>query len=448
MNVLVILIALVCLALLFVASLLRLRVLFPWVFFFSPLSFVFNVRGLHITTGEVFLSILMVAWFIRVLAGKEGKLQLPLLVPALSFLAGAVASAVFAAHKGIAFAEVVQWVWIFALFYFFVNILCRAKTRYVMQVLTLAILAAVILVFLGIYQYLSCDGPNRFLIHQFASRMRAFATFGQPNPFGTYLVIMLFLLMGMLFARPERGRWFLRVSLFFIVLGIVITFSRAAFVSAAGGLLVYFAFASKRRLKPILIVATLFAMSYLFVFVDIHYIMPRWGPDRTGLRLEKARKAPLSPFAMTLERAASNRDRIRFAKAAVGMWKRFPLLGSGPGNYPFLVKDFQGGPKRVVSRIVHNTPLQLAAEYGTVGLFFFTVFAIGVFLAGVGAYRKTPSPYLKVFLLGVISSFAAVVMNSLFGWPFTFGVQEPMFLILALLVCARTFVEPDSAPEV
>ena len=221
--------------------------------FFMPFFFVFERWGLHLSTTEIFFSVLILVWLIKSwLERKEFSLDLPVLLPVLLVVGVSFAAVFVAPYRRPALRETIQLVWIFALFYFFVNQLAKGEVA-VKEVAVLLVTASALLVFYGFFQYIFCTGPLYFRIAP--NRMRAYASFGQPNPYATYLLIVIFLALGLLSnprgKRPNR----IWLALGLLLAGLVTTFSQAGYVGLIGGLphssFLRNARGSEQRLSPL-----------------------------------------------------------------------------------------------------------------------------------------------------------------------------------------------------
>src|SRR5262249_17786238 len=66
--------------------------------------------------------------------------------------------------------------------------------------------------------------------------------------------------------------------------------------------------------------------------------------------------------------------RIDLWHAAIEQWKLRPFIGTGSGTYLYYGRQFRTDRVQRDPEVVHNDYLQLLAEYGLIGAFFFSVF--------------------------------------------------------------------------
>jgi len=202
--------------------------------------------------------------------------------------------------------------------------------------------------------------------------LRAYGTLPHPNVLGGFfaLAIMIGLNVFLRTSKP-RSRVFLTVSLALLTLGLLLTFSRSAWLAVAVGLLPIF-IRERRRVwaeRRSLVLAVVPALVVAFVFWSAVV-----GRVTGQGRLENR---------STAERVSSWRD-------GLDVFVGHPFLGVGAG---------QLNPDVYVSSAIsteptHFVPLQVAVELGTIGLLsaltlWYLVFmtakksavALGVFLA-------------------------------------------------------------------
>ncbi len=132
-----------------------------------------------------------------------------------------------------------------------------------------------------------------------------------------------------------------------------------------------------------------------------------------------------------LEDDASALGRFSEVIAAVRAYADRPLVGLGPGQFPYFYHDYAGvlaGGIHDTSpqRVAHNLVAGLAADLGTVGLLVFLVL-IAVVLTGLLHARQAPQ--LKVAAVAGITSLALYMACSLF---LALGYARYLWLYVAL----------------
>lgn len=190
--------------------------------------------------------------------------------------------------------------------------------------------------------------------------LRAYGSFPHPNIFGGFLGVGLFAwwaaMASVKKSCTKRAHLFtISIGTVVLVIGILLTGSRSAFLGVCVGLALVFAVKSTPSMKvarPIVallgiiaISGSLFASFYLTDFAS----SIRGG----GVNEERS----------LIERVALYQDFVPFIKATN------PILGHGIGSYVLSYSDFKPGENAFDYQPIHNVPLLILAEIGILGLF-------------------------------------------------------------------------------
>jgi O-antigen ligase len=174
--------------------------------------------------------------------------------------------------------------------------------------------------------------------------LRAYGLTLHPNVLGGYLTIGLLLALPLL----ERRRW--RLAWLLLLLGLLLSFSRAAWLAAALSLPPVASWLAVRKLalrRPFGLVLAGAALIVLAV--------------AGALAGEMQSRFHLAAVAAE-QRSLSERDDM--LAVALHLIARRPLLGVGAGNFPVAMLS---ADTPVPPQYVHNVPLLLAAEVGALG---------------------------------------------------------------------------------
>jgi len=121
--------------------------------------------------------------------------------------------------------------------------------------------------------------------------------------------------------------------------------------------------------------------------------------------------------------------RMGFWSEAIGVIKRFPVLGSGLNTYARMGTQFG---------YAHNCYLQMAAEIGILGVAAF-LFMLGVFFCSVfKALPAVKDPFLYAVLAGSMAGLIGFLVQSFFDTTF-YSVQlgNLMWIFMGLIVAAK-----------
>jgi O-antigen ligase len=251
--------------------------------------------------------------------------------------------------------------------------------------------------------------------------LRAYGLSAHPNVIGGYLAIGLLVLIGaMVLIRHivPRAGWTWGVPLLAAGLaGLIVTFSRSAWVGGVGGL-VYLGLALRPRKLPgrrLLAVAGIGALIVLLVFASVGELI-------------LSRLTPSSPVEQT-----SIEERLEFHALALQVIAERPL-GVGGDNFPLVANQKLNDDRQARP---HNVPLLVVAELGPVGGLLWLILAL---VPPAVAWRRARHDlphgglhdqsrrWALVFAAGLV----AVSVISLFDHYFWSSVRGTMFWAMLL----------------
>jgi O-antigen ligase len=275
--------------------------------------------------------------------------------------------------------------------------------------------------------------------------LRAYGTFPHPNILGGFLSAVL--VLGVAYqafqtkTQEVRGtrqdgcigiayllsRISYHVSLLIILLGLILTFSRSAWLGAALGVIVYIVFRIKYHVWgkwDTRMLLTLGIATAIFVGVLHETVFPRFD----GAVIE--REGSVSERVQSLEDA----------KVVIGEGN--VLLGTGAGNFTVQVMRLQ--PERSVWTIqpAHNVPVLVFAELGLVGLILFVAFLFSVILNAVknleiplrqSADRNDNQGHSTMYIAALVVLVPILLLDH-YLWTSHFGL---FFLFLLLGLASR-----------
>ena len=146
-----------------------------------------TAAGMRVSPAEVILVAVVLAWLIQMAAQHQIRLpHPPLLLSFLLFLGAMLASLPGALSLKVALKELIKWGSMLAAYLFVAACVEREHLGWLVAAMLAAGCGQALL---GMYQFLSGQGPEWFLL--FGRFMRAYGTFEQPNPYGGYLGLVL-----------------------------------------------------------------------------------------------------------------------------------------------------------------------------------------------------------------------------------------------------------------
>lgn len=207
------------------------------------------------------------------------------------------------------------------------------------------------------------------------------------------------------------------IVLFLLIIGLIFSYSRAAWISISFALMVYaiIAFRIKFRwvLGGFLLLAGLFYM-FSFQLID---------------RLESNKQDSSTDFAEHIQSMsnissdASNLERINRWNCALRLYNERPFWGWGPGTYQFVYAPYQRSKEKTIISTnagdmgnAHSEYIGPLSESGILGMLTFIAIVIAVSITGLRVYKRADSKEVKlislVILLGLMSYFAHGLLNN------------------------------------
>jgi O-antigen ligase len=267
-------------------------------------------------------------------------------------------------------------------------------------------------------------------------RHRGSGTFICPNHLAGFLEIILPL--GLAYGIAGRGaplpRLLLGYASLVIVGGLISTLSRAGWVSASAGLLLFFVLKLRnpRHRWP--------ALGIFLVIVCVGLLIAQRSDVVS--RLENIQRDFVDEYG-------SGNVRMQIWSAARAMWQNHPWLGVGPGHFDYRFPQYRLPTNSVQPRPdrVHNDYLNTLVDWGIVG-FILVVAAWGLVLATVlrvwkyiqrpvgdlvrSNHESSPGQSNRTaFVTGAVSGLAALLLHSLFD--FNMHIPANALLVVTLL---------------
>lgn len=243
--------------------------------------------------------------------------------------------------------------------------------------------------------------------------------YNDHTAYGAVLAMFIPFFIGFSFSKQysKSNRLASFIVLFILLLGIVFSYSRAAWISLAFALMVYGIIIFKIRFRWILIgLIVMAAIGYMFSFQLID-------------RLEQNKQDSSTDFAEHIQSMsnissdASNLERINRWNCALRLYNERPFWGWGPGTYQFVYAPFQRTKEKTIISTnagdmgnAHSEYIGPLSESGVLGLLTFVAIIIAISITGMRVYKRAETREVKlislVILLGLMSYFAHGFLNN------------------------------------
>ncbi len=385
--------------------------------------------NVEITINEPLTLLLFLAWLAGLLAGRWRIPSLPsLTIPIIIVLIPMSLSALTAESLLLSIKEISKWSELFVIYLVTATIV---RDRRVLAALVgVLLLAALAEVGMGLIQVAFRIGPPHFLAG--GVLMRAHGTFGQPNPYGGYLALLLPIALALALAAPKSGlrltAWGVSIAL---AIGIAVSLSRGAWLGTLAALSTVWLLESQVNRRRAV------ALAYCGITGLIIALMLRILPDAVlgrvtdlfvyGSRLVQELRAGPNPENWAIL------ERVSQWYAGWQMFANNLFLGVGIGNYPRAYETYAlpGWPTGVGH--AHNYYLNLAAEGGLLTFAAFMFFLIFVWRLAVRTWQNAPNVWGRLLALGLMGSLAAFSAHSLVDSLFVHSIGILLGILLGLL---------------
>ena len=383
------------------------------------------------------------AWFLRFTARLDARRPAPLLWLILPFLTILLYSTLAARSLIAALPELVKWAEVAVVYWLGAQLI---SPRHRLPLLLTLLTAGSIEALIGIRQFVFQIGPEAYLLGRF---LRAYGTFGQPNPYAGYLGLLLpvgvslsLWALGAVFSNQYsiisvqwmRSRRWARVGLMLVIagmtgvigLGIIVSWSRGAWLGVMASTATVLALSSVWGLGLLLALAAGLVMLWPVLpasitarFADAARLFGTW--DVRGVPVTDANFAIL--------------ERVAHWQAAWEMFADHFWLGVGVGNWDVVYPDYAIGIWKAPLGHAHNVLFHFAAVAGVFGALSYLWLWLGSLWTAFRASLRR-SGLDKAIAIGVTGMWVHLSVHNQFDNLWVQGMPLVIALGMALLPLA------------
>lgn len=306
--------------------------------------------------------------------------------------------------------------WVTPIFLYFIGLNIVKNRETFKKVMFVAMLSTFLIALMAIRDYMNVGASS-------LEESRVGGVFDQPNMLGAFFVYtMFFFLSFFLYYWRSLKYWFLLIPFLACLRGIMVTFSRGAYMAFGFGALMTTFFRSK----------VLFIISLFLIMTSL--INPIYLPEGMRERLASTfggEKVMSTNVEDITDKSAGNR--IIIWKGAVEMIKAKPMFGFGYGTFPYIIGYFVPVMKDVDA---HNTYLIIAAEMGVPALLIFLLILFMLIKNAAWLLKRTKERYFKAFAVGILGNIFGLLAANMFGSRLNSEEVSSYFWIFAGLIMA------------
>lgn len=394
--------------------------------------------GISIPTEPLMIGVL-IFFFIKLL--HEGKYEIKILKEPLSIailinLIWLLLASITSEMPVVSFKFLFSRLWFLIPFYFFAVLVFR-KYANIKTFIWLYIIPFTGVILYTIYHH-ALRGFDQESGHWV---MRPF--YNDHTAYGAALALFIPILFGFSINKKvsQRARIVSAVFFAFFMLALVLSFSRAAWISLAVSLGVYMIVLLKIKFKWVLL-SVIVVFSLFFTFQQqILDTLERNEQDSSSNFVEHIQSIS------NITSDASNLERVNRWQSALRMFWERPFWGWGPGTYQFLYAPYQMSKEKTIISTnagdlgnAHSEYIGPLAESGIFGMLsILAIFIISVYL-GLNVYHKADDSEVKIIslglTLGLISYYIHGFLNNFLNSD---KASVPVWGFMAVLVALKIY---------
>ena len=320
----------------------------------------------------------------------------------------------------------------FVIPFYFAGILLFTDVKNIRKFQWLYIIPLIIVIFYTLYNHSTYgfDKPHSNMV------MKPF--YNDHTAYGAIIAMFLPVFVGFSLSREYRRPYRIMsfIVLAILVIGIIFSYSRAAWISVAAALGVFLLIRFRVRFYWIfLTVAVGVALFFMFRYQFLD-------------KLEKNKQDSSTDFVehvqsiSNISSDASNLERINRWAAAIRLFKEKPIFGWGPGTYQFVYAPYQRAKEKTIISTnygdmgnAHSEYIGPLSESGVLGMITFIGIVVTVIYTAIRVYRRSKVKEIRllslVMALGLISYYVHGIMNNFLD---TDKASVPFWAFTAVIV--------------
>lgn len=209
--------------------------------------------------------------------------------------------------------------------------------------------------------------------------------------------------LGLMHDRPLFQRAIAFIFLGVFILAVVLSYSRAAWVSLAGALAFFLVLFFRINFKFILLSLFILLIAYFSFREQLLVKLERNRQDSSTNLTEHVRSIS------NISSDASNLERLNRWQSAFRMFRERPVFGWGPGTYSFKYAPFQFSYEKTIISTnsgdrgnAHSEYIGPLAESGVLGSVSFILIMVSIFYHGIRLYGKLTLRNEKIILVSLL----------------------------------------------
>jgi len=431
-------------------SIYRLDIILLIIAFSTPLGIILNEKtggpALSIPSEPLLFGVMLLFIFKLLFEGKFDKRVLwhPVSIAILIHLVWMLITSITSSYPIVSLKFFISQLWFILPMYFLGTQLFRNKKN-ISTFMWLYVLSLLIVIGYTIVRHAQHDWTQKsahWVMSPFYNDHTAYAA-----------VIALFLPVFLLFStgwnNSNRNRSISMIVFSILLLAIILSYTRAAWLSLLVAFIVYLIFKFRIRFYTVAIVGISILSVFLVFQTDIMLKLEKNDQD-SATDINKHLKS-----ISNISTDASNLERINRWNSSLRMFEERPFLGWGPGTYQFNYAPFQKSSEMTIISTnagdagnAHSEYLGPLAEQGFPGMLAILLIVATVVYTGTMMYSRSKDPWLRLLslsiLLGLVSYFTHGFLNNFLD---TDKLSVPVWAFISILVALDIYHQDKNSEE-
>jgi O-antigen ligase len=299
----------------------------------------------------------------------------------------------------VSFKFLLARIWFLITFYFLAITIFR-KTTNISKFVWCYALSMICVVIYSINRHLGYG-----LFNKQAAHIVMIPFFRDHTSYGAILAMLFFALGGVIFRHGTNIvlRLFYWGGLFVVILGLILSYARAAWISVIVAFGIMIITLLKIRFRYLMLAAIIVIVYFFGQRIEITHKLER-NKQESSAKISEHIKS-----ISNIKSDDSNMERLNRWSAALRMFKERPVFGWGPGTYMFKYAPFQLSKNKTLISTdfgdlgnAHSEYIGPLAEAGVFGSLSFVLVVIVSLFTGFKVYRRLEDKRLKQLILGFI----------------------------------------------
>jgi O-antigen ligase len=267
--------------------------------------------------------------------------------------------------------------------------------------------------------------------------------YNDHTAYGAILAFFVPVFAGFMFNR-ERSRTYRMYALLasvILLMALYLSYSRAAWVSVAGSVVVAVFVVYKIKFRWIMGGLVILIASFYMFKSEILYVLEKNKQDSSANFIEHVKSI------YNISSDASNLERINRWQSAFRMFEERPVLGWGPGTYQFIYAPFQRSKERTIISTnagdlgnAHSEYIGPLSEQGVFGLVSIFWIGIVVIITGIRVYKNAVNREVRLYsLVSVLALVTYFIHGFLNNFLDTDKASVPFWGFIAMIVALDIF---------